>query len=71
MDSMAGAAVAGSVMLSTAALLATGMVWASSAWQRERRAADRAAARQDELRGELAELGRRVGALQRLLEGVD
>ncbi|KOG32619.1 hypothetical protein AQJ84_39585 [Streptomyces resistomycificus] len=64
--------VAGSVMLSTTALLATGLVWVTSARQRERHVADRAAARQqEEVRGELAELGRRVTALQRLLEGVD
>ncbi|WP_331743317.1 hypothetical protein OG762_47535 (plasmid) [Streptomyces sp. NBC_01136] len=71
MDSMAGAAVAGSVMLSTTALLATGLVWVSSTWKRERRTADHAAAQQQELRSEVAELCRRVGALQRLLEGVD
>jgi hypothetical protein len=64
--------VAGAVMLSATALLATGLVWVSTNWTRERGAAERAAAqRQRDLHSEVAELGRRVGALQRLLEGVD
>jgi len=71
MKSTAGTAVVGSMMLSTTAVLATGLVLVSTALTRERRGADRSAAQQRELRHEVAELGRRVTALQRLLEGVD
>ncbi|MDI6413500.1 hypothetical protein [Streptomyces albus] len=71
MESTAGAMVAGSVMLSTTAVLATGLVWASSNWMRERRTADRAALRQQELSAEVARLSQQMGAMRRLLEGVD
>ncbi|WP_330299328.1 hypothetical protein [Streptomyces sp. NBC_00503] len=71
MDSTAGSMIAGSVLLSTTTLLAAGLFWASATSTRERRTACRTAAQQQELRSEVAELGKRVGALQRLLEGLD
>jgi hypothetical protein len=71
MNSTAGTAVVGSMMLSTAAVLATGLLWASAALARERWGTDRSAEQQRELRQEVAELGQRVAAVQRLLEGVD
>lgn len=71
MDSTAGAVLTSSVMLSTSTLVAAGLFWASANRGGGRRTAERAAAGQEELRADVAELCKRVGALQRLLEGVD
>ncbi|TPQ19318.1 hypothetical protein [Streptomyces sporangiiformans] len=71
MESMAGAVIASSVMLSATTLVATGLLWASAGTRERRTAAERSTVHQQELRTELTELSRRVGALQRLLEGVD
>ncbi|QES50112.1 hypothetical protein DEJ50_22065 [Streptomyces venezuelae] len=59
-------------MLATTTLVVTGLVWLSHSLQRERRTEDRTAVKlQRELRSEVAELSSRVGAMQRLLEGLD
>ncbi|MER5935025.1 hypothetical protein [Streptomyces sp. NPDC002054] len=72
MDSTAGAVIASSTMLATTTLVVTGLLWFSNSLQRERRSADRAAVNlQRELHSEVAELSSRVGAMQRLLEGLD
>ncbi|MEV7617252.1 hypothetical protein [Streptomyces sp. NPDC089799] len=73
MDSTAGAVIASSAMLSSTAVVVTGLVWLATGRARERRHADLAAAavQQRELRAEVAELTRSVGAMQRLLEGAD
>jgi hypothetical protein len=71
MDSTAGALLAGTVLVSTTSLLAAGLFWTAATWNGRRAQADGADTHARELRAEVAELGRRVGALQRLLEGVD
>ncbi|MFG2298729.1 hypothetical protein [Streptomyces sp. NPDC048603] len=72
MDSTAGAVIASSAMLSSTAVVVTGLVWLATSRARERRHADHAAAAvQRELRAEVAELTKSVGAMQRLLEGAD
>ncbi|MEV8536068.1 hypothetical protein [Streptomyces sp. NPDC051211] len=72
MDSTAGSVIAGSALLASTTLVVTSLIWLSNGLMRERRTADSTAANlQRELRTEVAELSNRVGAMQRLLEGVD
>lgn len=68
-NSAASAVIASSIMLSSTILVLAGLFWFTTERARDRGAAARdAAAEQEGLRTELAEISQRVAAIQRLLE---